>query len=115
MTTERDMEALDALLAEARGAEAAPSPGFLARVLADAEAVAAEREAPRARPARRGWLRALGGWPALGALGASMALGVGVGVAQPAALSALPAALVGDEVAVSIGADEDPLGLLEGG
>lgn len=114
MTTEREMAALDAALAEARGREVAPSPDFLARVMADAEAVAGEREAPRARPARRAWFRALGGWPALGGLAASMALGVGVGVAQPAALSALPAALVGDEVSVTIGADEDPLGLLEG-
>lgn len=114
MTTEREMAELDAALAEARGRDAAPSPDFLARVMADAEAVLREREAPRAAVPRRGWLNALGGWPALGGLAASMALGVGVGVAQPAALSALPAALVGDEVSVSIGADEDPLGLLEG-
>ena len=113
MTTE--MEALDALLAQAREREAAPSPDFLARVLADAEAAAREREAPPARAARRGWLSALGGWPAMGGLAASMALGVGLGVSRPATLSALPSALVGDPVSVSIGADEDPLGFLEGG
>jgi hypothetical protein len=44
-----------------------------------------------------------------------MALGVGLGVSRPATLSALPSALVGDPVSVSIGADEDPLGFLEGG
>lgn len=116
-TTDRDGMILDDLLAEARATRAEPSDALLARVLADAEAVARERARPR--PAlRAGWLHALaaalGGWPALGGVAASLVLGLGVGVAQPAGLSGLAGSLWGDPVSIPLGPDADPLASLAG-
>ncbi len=125
---------LDALLAQARDLRPRPSQALLARVLADAEAVGLARAAPAGPPAAGpatgratgraagraegpGWLRGLsdllGGWPALGSLLASTALGFGLGLAQPAAVSGLTASIWGDGVSVPLGLDEDPLGALE--
>lgn len=119
-TTDRDDPFLEDLLAEARGLRPVPSPELMARILADAEAArpaptpAAAPPVPR-RPGRLAALAAaLGGWPALGGLVASVILGVGLGVAQPAGLSGLAAAVWGDRVSVSLGIDQDPLSLLEG-
>lgn len=114
--TERDD--LDDLLAEGRALRPAPGNDLMARILADAEAVAAEREGPvRSAPARRGWhdwLRSLGGWPAIGGLVASTLAGLWIGAAQPAALSDLAASVWGEQVSVNLGVDVDPLSLLEG-
>ncbi len=134
---------LVALFAEARRLQPLPSEALLARVLADAEAVSLARAAPAGSAAAGGaggasgasgatggasggatggaagpgWLRGLaevlGGWPALGGLLASTVLGLGLGLAQPAALSGLTASLWGDGVSVPLGLDEDPLGVLE--
>lgn len=123
MTTDRDDpdRDLDALFAHARGIRPEPSPDLLARILADAEATARARPAPpRAAPPQRrpGWLPALmdalGGWPALGGLAATAVLGLTLGVAQPTGLATLAAPLWGEAVSVSLGLDDDPLGLLEG-
>ncbi len=128
---------LDALFAAARRLQPRPSEALLARVLADAEAVSLARAAPAGSAAAGraggatggasggasggaagpGWLRGLaevlGGWPALGGLLASTVLGLGLGLAQPAAVSGLTASLWGDGVSVPLGLDEDPLGVLE--
>jgi hypothetical protein len=129
MTTERQGDGLDALLAAARAHRPQPPEALMARILADADAAAAEaqgRRAPRAAvagPARGGPLRALaellGGWPALGGLAACTALGLGLGLAQPAALSGvasgLTGAIWGGGVSLSLGLDEDLLGALDAG
>lgn len=123
MTTERqhDDERLDDLLAQARDLRPRPSEALMARIMADAEAEAPAREpaAPRgaaADPARTGRLRAwaelLGGWPALGGLAASAVLGLGLGFAQPPAVSGLLASIWGGGVSVTLGLDEDLLGAL---
>lgn len=115
MTDRDDME-LDHLFAEARDLRPAPGADLMARILADAEAVAMERAAPvpLARIAWLDWVRALGGWPAVGGLVASTVAGLWIGVAPPAGLSDLAALVLGDQVSVTIGVDADPLSLLEG-
>jgi hypothetical protein len=80
--------ALDALFGAARKAHPEPSAALLARIAADAEAVAADRARQAvARPARggalRGWLSALGGWPAVAGLATATVAGVWIGYAQP--------------------------------
>ena len=114
--TERDD--LDDLFAEASGGPVMPSDELMARILADANALADERERlVRPVPARRGWrdlLRTLGGWPAVGGLVASTVAGLWIGVAQPAAVSDLAASVWGEQVSVNLGVDVDPLSLLEG-
>jgi hypothetical protein len=82
-----DEAALDALFGAARAARPDPSAALLARIAADAEAVAAElaRQAA-ARPARGGffgWLPAIGGWPALAGLATATVAGVWIGYVQP--------------------------------
>lgn len=74
---------LEAVFAAARQRPADVSDGLMARVLADADRIAAMR-----RPAPM-WLQirdALGGWPALGGLAAASAAGVWIGLAPPQAL-----------------------------
>jgi hypothetical protein len=117
-TSDRDEMDLDDLFAAARERRAEPEPGLLARIVADADHVAAERDAPRPAPAMPGlwrdWMRALGGWPTVGGLVASTLAGLWIGVAQPAALSDLAASVWGEQVSVTFGVDADPLSLLEG-
>ncbi|MEM1065062.1 MAG: hypothetical protein AAGJ74_06150 [Pseudomonadota bacterium] len=85
--TERDP--LDAFFDEARANRPTPGADLMARVLADADAVADGREARATRaatPARRRpaqMLKALGGWPALAGLAATTATGLWIGFALP--------------------------------
>lgn len=111
-TSERDDLDLDDLLAEARALEPRPSDDLMARILADAEAARPAVARPLAR--RLTLVATLGGWPALGALAASVLLGLGLGVWQPLALPDLAGALGGDPVSVDLGLDADPLTLLDG-
>ena len=81
-------DALDDLFAAARRAAPEPSPGFLARVIADAETVQAERIAVPQRvsaPASGGLITALrglfGGWGALGGMVTATIAGVFIGFA----------------------------------
>jgi hypothetical protein len=82
-----DDAALDALFGAARAARPDPSAALLARIAADAEAVAADRaRQAAARPSRGGifgWLPAIGGWPALAGLATAAVAGVWIGYAQP--------------------------------
>jgi hypothetical protein len=109
---------LESLFAEARDLRPFPGDDLMTRILADAEAVATERERPvRAAPTRprwRDWLHTLGGWPAVGGLVASTLAGLWIGAAQPAAVSDLAASVWGEQVSVNLGVDVDPLSLLEG-
>lgn len=120
--TDRDEIELEDLFAEARALRPEPPGELMARILAAAE-VEAQAQAraappPAARRPGRGWLaglaQALGGWPAIGGLAASTALGLFLGLAQPAGLSEVAASLWGEEVSVSLALDQDPLSLLEG-
>ena len=117
-TSDRDEMDLDDLFAEARERRPEPGPDLLARIVADAGHVAAERDAPRPAPAMPGlwrdWMRALGGWPAVGGLVASTLAGLWIGVAQPPSLSDLADTVWGEQVSVTLGLDADPLSLLEG-
>jgi hypothetical protein len=79
--------ALDALFGAARATRPDPSAALLARIAADAEALAADRaRQAAARPARGGmfgWLPAIGGWPALAGLATATVAGLWIGYAQP--------------------------------
>lgn len=93
-------DALERALAAARAAPPEAGADFLARVLADAEAVqdgfAARPAAARAGTGWRGVFRALGGWPALGGLTAATVTGLWIGVAPPAPLQATVDTVLGD-------------------
>lgn len=80
--TERDLDAL--LAAAAQDTAQAPSADFMARVLADAEAMQPQPAAIVAEPApRRGMLAgivaALGGWPSIGGLATATVAGLWIG------------------------------------
>lgn len=100
---------IDALLAEARGQAPAPDDALMARVLADATAVQDARHT-RPAPVPPGlWARAMeaiGGWPALGSLTAATVAGLWVGIAPPAAVSDVTAALTGEGMQVSLFASD---------
>lgn len=95
MTDDKEMTdaELDRLFAEASDAGAVPSADLLARVMADADAVADARDAPQTPPApvRRGWLESLlgviGGWPAMAGLATATVAGVWIGYSPPEAVS----------------------------
>ena len=89
MMQDHDLDALFA--AAARDAAQEVSPGLLARVLADAEAMQPEAAVlPTGQaPQRRGFggiISALGGWPSLGGLAAATVAGVWIGFAATPAL-----------------------------
>ncbi|WP_054002290.1 hypothetical protein [Shimia sp. SK013] len=88
----KDDAMLESLFAVAKDApEAQPSPDFMARVLAEAEAlqpVAAElaaASAPRSGPLTR-LVAMLGGWPSVSGLAVATMAGVWVGVAAGPAM-----------------------------
>jgi hypothetical protein len=84
----------DALLALAARQRPKPSPGLMARVLADALALQTA-----ARPVRQGlWARladAFGGAPVLAGLGSSVALGLAIGYVNPTTADYLTGGLSG--------------------
>jgi hypothetical protein len=95
---------LEALFAEARAARPVPSEALAARVLADALREQ-PRPAQRAAPARGGWLTALaalaeavGGRAGLAALGGATAVGLTLGLLQPAGVAALSDGVFGPAV-----------------
>lgn len=86
MATNRDDDAFDALIAEARADR--PGPDLMARVLADAAEVQAAQTGPRvAAPARQSWLAgalgAVGGWGAASGIVAAGVMGLAVGFYAP--------------------------------
>ncbi|MDR7124884.1 dihydroorotate dehydrogenase [Pseudotabrizicola sp. 4114] len=90
MKTQSDMtpEAeLDALLTQARADPPLPDDAFMARVLADAQALQPRPQLRPARPARRGfWARlaaTLGGAIAVAGLGTAAMAGLVIGYVQP--------------------------------
>ncbi len=104
---------LDALFATARAAPVAPSDALLARIVADADAIAAGRTMP-ARPALGFWtmLRvAIGGWPALGGMAAATLAGVWIGFAPPSAVATLATTFWGETTTISLFSSDDILGI----
>lgn len=94
MTTDKDdMPELEAFFDAARDVVPDPSDALMARIMADADAVADSWEEPVAAPARGGFLRdildAVGGWPAVSGIVTAGFVGVIVGVSPPALLSEL--------------------------
>ena len=91
-------DALDDFFGAARRAAPRPSDALLARVLSDALAVQAA-PVPTRRPTRPSLLAqlrdALGGWPAVGGLATAGMMGLAIGIAAPAGLGDLTAALLG--------------------
>jgi hypothetical protein len=90
-----DLE-LDALFETAASSTVEPSANLIARVMADADAVAGEREfvthlnaetAPLGRLAA--FLRGIGGWPAVAGMSAATVAGVWIGYAPPDALNGI--------------------------
>ncbi|MBU2891126.1 dihydroorotate dehydrogenase [Celeribacter halophilus] len=92
--------ALNALFAEAREETAQPSGDLMARVLADAEEVMAQREAEEAarlaamRPKQRhpvmeAIIATLGGWRAVAGLATAGVAGLAIGLGAPTTVTAL--------------------------
>ncbi|GGH55756.1 hypothetical protein GVY41_11680 [Frigidibacter albus] len=103
--TETDME-LEAFFSAGRAAAAEPSAAFLARVLAEAEAVQAGRIAPAPPPRQGIWagvLSALGGWGGAGGLATATIAGVWLGFAGVQGSGTLTAFLAAsDEAAITL-------------
>lgn len=102
--TNPNKDMLDDLFARTRGIEPVPSNDLMARVIADADAVQpAQALAPAAGAGL--WARmldAIGGWPAVSGLAAATVAGIWVGVAPPSGVEDLTAAMIGDEVSISL-------------
>lgn len=87
-------DSLDTLFAEAAAAREMPSAGLISRILADADA---SQPLPRplrtAPPVPRGWVATLADWfgggISLAGMSASAAVGLYLGVVQPASVLAL--------------------------
>ena len=95
---------LDGLFAQARNEAPAPSDDLMARILSDAAAVQPKQTAPIAA-APGLWVRMMdmiGGWPAVSGMAAATIAGIWVGVAPPSSIEDLTAALIGDEVSISL-------------
>jgi hypothetical protein len=109
-TTKGSHKELDLLLRSA-AADLVPSDALMARVMADADAVLAERRGgPVDAPAPRapwGWLRgvigAIGGWPAVAGLATATVAGIWVGYAQPGTISGVAAGVLATEPAYDLG------------
>ena len=100
--TERGIDPLDDLFDAARHTEVSPSDRLMARVLADAAQVQADRLPQKARPQRTGWITDLfGGWPALSGVLAAGVTGLWVGVAPPAGVEDLAANFLGTTQSVT--------------
>ncbi len=111
---DRSEQELEELLQSAAKAGPDPSDALLARVMADADAVLAERSAESAMPvgsvptsASGGWLNRLlggvGGWPAVAGLATATIAGVWIGYAQPASLGGVAGGLLAGETAYDLG------------
>jgi hypothetical protein len=86
---------LDAFFSAAKDTAPDPSPGLMARVLTDAQAVQGQTARVTAgarharRPRSRQLIELLGGWPAMAGLVAAGLAGVWLGFNPPSALSGL--------------------------
>lgn len=106
------------------GKAARPEPGdaLMARIMADADRVQADRAVAAApvRAPRRGWLtvvtQALGGWPAMAGLATATVAGVWIGVSAPSGLAGIAQdVIVGSNDAYLIDLDPDATFVLADG
>jgi hypothetical protein len=108
--TERD---LDDLFAVVRAETVAPSEALLARIMADANAVADARVMP-VQAASGFWptMRAsVGGWPVLGGMAAATLAGVWIGFSPPIGVGALATSFWGETTTISLFSSDDILGI----
>lgn len=103
MTNPND-DMLDDLFAQAREVSPKPNDDLMARVMADAAAVQPRPVAVSvARPGIAARiLDAIGGWPAVSGLAMATVAGIWVGVAPPASVQDVTAAMMGDEVSIDL-------------
>ena len=98
MNKKPDSFDLDALFADARRQDAAPSPDFMERVLQDA-LQAQVAAAPVISAPRGSWLRqlvsAVGGWPAVAGLATAGVAGLWIGINPPSAVATTTENLLG--------------------
>jgi len=101
---------LDALLAAAADAPKSADPRLLARIIADADQIADQREKPMAGAAkapRPGFLAGLfsgiGGWSAMAGLTTATLAGIWIGYASPDSLSGITQALISREIGYDLG------------
>lgn len=120
-TTMREFDdedgALDRLFDLARGVAPPVSGDLMARILADAEAqapVPVPVAASAATVGWRGWVDAIGGWPAMGGLALATVVGVVIGINPPQGLSSITSGILGETLELQLSADADPITLLEG-
>lgn len=109
--------ALDRLFDLARGVAPPVSGDLMARILADAEAEASVPVPVAASAATvgwRGWVDAIGGWPAMGGLALATVVGVVIGINPPQGLSSITSGILGETLELQLSADSDPITLLEG-
>lgn len=100
--TEHETDPLEQLFATERHADVTPSDRLMARVLADAAQVQADRVVQPVKARGGGWIMDLfGGWPALGGVLAAGVTGLWVGVAPPASVESLAADLLGTSQSVT--------------
>ncbi|WP_235008508.1 dihydroorotate dehydrogenase [Candidatus Halocynthiibacter alkanivorans] len=112
---------LDDFFAAAKAEAPQPSDDLMSRIMADADAVAAERAAAvstRVRtPRRNGLLRAalaaLGGWGAVAALSTAAVAGVGVGLSSPDTLYDLSSLYLGTSAELSYSIEDVTPGYFE--
>jgi len=110
----KEMDALDALLAEVADQKVAPSEDLMARVLADAASIQTTA-LPYSTRGTLGFLSplwsALGGWAGAGGLAAVAATGVWLGIAPPAALESVTNIFFGNSVTLQVFSVDDVLGV----
>ncbi|OBY28390.1 hypothetical protein A9D60_11525 [Leisingera sp. JC1] len=96
--TDKSLQELDGLFAEARSTPPVLPDHLSAAILADAARVQPEYQPaePARQPLWRQLAEALGGWPALGGLAAASAAGLWIGLAPPSFMPD-PVALAGYE------------------
>lgn len=109
---------LDGLFDLARRVAPPVSDDLMARILADADAavvLAPVSQAPvPLQEGWRGWVAAIGGWPAMGGLALATVVGVAIGINPPSGLSTFTSGILGETLELQLSADADPITLLEG-
>jgi hypothetical protein len=105
-----DEAEMDDLLAQAARVETVPSADLIARVMADADAVADAGEPTpepgaqsQTRSLRGGLLAAIGGWPALAGLATATVAGLWIGYASPDTLDGIASGLVASQTTYEVG------------
>ncbi len=109
---------LDRLFDLARAVAPPVSDDLMARIMADADAaVVPMPDVATSAPEQggwRGWVAAIGGWPAMGGLALATVVGVAIGISPPAGLTSITSGFLGETLELQLSADADPITLLEG-